>query len=94
MESPPARIHIWLYLLLVGTLSAVTIVLLYALFTAGFADGVEAFLEDPPGTVRAYPLGLAAVLGVFASLFALVVTVVVVGAHHLDSERTTEAERP
>lgn len=90
MTSGPTRRHIGLYLLTVGTLSALAIGLLYTVFTAGLADGIEAFLADPPGTVQENPLGLLGIASVFLLLFLLVGAVVVGGARYadLDSDET------
>lgn len=90
MDAAPARAKIGLYLLAVGGLSVFTIALLYAVFTAGFVDGVEAFLADPPGTLQENPLGILAIAGVFLSLFVLVAVVVVGGARYAERDASRE----
>lgn len=84
MDTGPSRLHVGLYLLAIGVLSALTIGLLYAVFTAGLTDGIEAFLADPPGTIQENPLGLLGIASIFVALFVLFAAVVVGGARYAD----------
>jgi len=90
-----SRTPLSLYLAGITTLAALTVFLLVVLFTAGFADVIEAFLADPPDTVRENPLVLIVLLGVFASTLALVAVVVLVGAQYATDEQSdTNQMRP
>jgi hypothetical protein len=88
MTTTPGRLHIGLYLLGISALSALTIALSYAVFAAGFADGVESFLADPSGTVQGNLLGVLAIAGIFVSLFLLFAAIVVGGARYADLEQS------
>lgn len=92
MDTAPSRRHTGIYLLAVGMLSAFTILLLYGVFSAGFTDGVESFIADPPGTIQENPLGVLSIVGIFLSLFALVAVVVIGGAQY--AELDDSADRP
>lgn len=88
-----SRTPLSLYLAGITTLAAFSVFLLVVLFTAGFADLVEAFLANPPATVRENPLVVAVFLGVLVSILALVTVVVVVGAQYAIEEKS-DANRP
>lgn len=92
MTTTPSRLHIGLYLLGVGILSALTIALSYAVFAAGFPAGVESFLADPSGTVQGNPLGVLGIAGIFVSLFLLFAAIVVGGARYADLEQQTRRQ--
>lgn len=101
MASREPGTGIYAYLAAVTGLSILVILMLYALFTAGFTDGIEAFLADPPGTLQDNPLALVYLVAIFAALLSIFALVVVVGARHahpdrLDPERdrTVDANDP
>jgi hypothetical protein len=83
--DPDEPTAISVYFTTVTGLSALVILLLYALFDRGISSILNSLYTDPAGTVQQEPVAFALLGGALLAIAALFGVIVVVGVRHAEA---------
>ena len=79
-EDPEHALYV--YLSTVGGLSILIVLMLLALYGRGIPQLTSGFLLDPAGTVRADPVSVVLLAGIFVAILVLFVIIVLFGVKY------------